>query len=376
MKFSDIIGQQEIKEQLINMVRNERLSHALMLHGIEGIGKKALAFAFAQYIVCENKTEHDACGVCKACRQAQKMTHPDIHYVFPVTKEGSKSAYSDLHIDAWRSKSLENPYFTYQDWNQTIGDGSKLSSIYVDESNEIIKKLNFKAFESDYKVMLIWLPEKMNQQTANKLLKTLEEPYPKTVLLLISEKPQELLSTIISRVQQIKVAPIKKEALKQFLQSEYSIDDTLAEYAVKYAKGSVPKAIEAIQQSESNERYHEWFVQFMRLSFTNKMLDLIALNDEIVGSRKSDIQGFLEYSIRYLRDNYMINQNMEDLVALIGEEANFSSKFSNFISDVNIERMYQAINNCMNQLKRNANAKIQFQVLAIEMVRAFSLVNR
>ncbi len=377
MRFSDVVGQEELKKQLINMVQNNRLSHALMFHGLEGFGKKALALAFAQYIVCQNRTEYDSCGECPACRKSSKMVHPDIHYSFPIIRQKSpQKSYSDLFIDEWREIMSESPYFTYQDWNQIVSDGSKRSSIYVDESNEIIKKLNFKAFESDYKVMLIWLPEKMNLETANKLLKTLEEPYPKTVLLLISERPQDLLSTIISRVQQIKVAPIENEPLKTFLQSKYQLDDTLADYAVKYAKGSVPKAIEAVCQSENNEMYHDWFVQFMRLSFQNKMLELIALNDEIVSSKKNDIQGFLEYSIRYIRDNYMINKDMSDLVALIGKEEDFSSKFSNFINDINIETIYTSFNERINQLNRNANAKIQFQILAIEIIRAFMIIRR
>ncbi len=373
MKFSEILGQNKIKEQLASMVNNNRISHALLFHGKEGIGKKALALAFAQYIICENKHGNDSCGECPACKKAQKMVHPDIHYVFPVIKEGTKSAVSDDFLPQWRDEILSNPYFSYQHWNNVIGDGKKASSIYVDESSEMIKKLNFKPFESEYKVMIIWLPEKMNTQTANKLLKTLEEPSEKTVLILIAENIDFMLSTILSRVQQIKIAPIENQYINNYLSENFSSPEDLVQFAVNYGKGNLNKSIDALQQSEENKRYHNWFVQFMRLTYSNKMLEVIELNNEIISYDKNEIKNFLSYSIRYLRDNFLLNKEQDNLVFLVENEKEFAQKFSSFINENNIELMYSSINQTIESINRNANVKIQFQVLAINMVRAFSL---
>ena len=374
MKFSDILGQEKIKNQLISMVNNNRLSHALLFHGKEGIGKKALALAFAQYITCENKQDSDSCGECPACKKAQRLVHPDIHYVFPVIKDGSKIAISDTYISQWREEILENPYFSYQHWNTTIGDGKKASSIYVDESSEMIKKLNFKPFESEYKVMLIWLPEKMNHQTANKLLKTLEEPSAKTTLILIAENTDFMLSTILSRVQQIKIPPIENKYIKKYLNDNFSATEDLVQFSINYGKGNLTRSIEALQQSEENERYHNWFVQYMRLSYSNKMLELIQLNDEIIGHDKNEIKNFLSYAIRYLRDNFMLNKEQDQLVFLVEKEQDFAEKFSKFINENNIELIYKSINETIENINRNGNVKIQLQTLAINMVRAFSLI--
>ncbi len=374
MKFSEVLGQKKVKDQLASMVQNNRLSHALLFHGKEGVGKKALSLAFAQYIVCENKQGNDSCGECPACKKANKLVHPDIHYIFPVIKDGSKKAISDTYITEWREELLQSPYFSYQQWNSTIGDGKKASAIYVDESSEIIKKLNFKPFESEYKVMLIWLPEKMNPQTANKLLKTLEEPSDKTVLILIAENIDFMLSTILSRVQQIKIPPIDEQNIKNYLSDNFSSSKDLIQFASNYGKGNLIQSIEALHQTEGNVRYHEWFMQFMRLSYGNKMLDIIKLNDEIISHDKIELKNFLLYSIRYLRDNFLLNKEQDELVFLVQKEQEFAQKFSSFINENNIELMYSSINETIENINRNANVKIQMQVLAVNMVRAFSMI--
>jgi len=373
MKFSEILGQEKTKKRLIDMVLNNRLSHALLFHGKEGVGKKALALAFAQYIVCENKQDNDACGECPACKKAQKLVHPDIHFVFPVIKDPKITSISDSYIKEWREEILNSPYFSYKHWNSKLGEGKKLSAIYVDESSEMIKKLNFKPYESDYKVMIIWLPEKMNIQTANKLLKTLEEPSTKTVLILVAENLDFMLSTIISRVQQIKVPPISDTIISTYLTENFSVSDDIKQFATKYAKGNLIEALQALNQSEENERYFEWFTQFMRLSYANKMLDLIQLIDEIIAYDKNELKNFLLYTVRYLRDNFMLNKNQTELVYLVQKENDFALKFSSFINENNIELMYSSINKTIEDINRNANAKIQMQVLAVNMVRAFSM---
>jgi len=373
MLFSNIIGQKEIKKRLLSLVRDKRLSHAIMLKGKEGVGSLPLSIAFAQYILCENKKDNDACGECAACKKVQKLIHPDLHFIFPVIKDSSKPSISDYYIEDWRNQLQEDRYFTLADWEYRLSEGKKKSAIYVDESSEIIKKLNFKAFESDYKVMIIWLPEKMNQQTANKLLKTLEEPAEKTVLILVAENTDFILPTILSRVQQINVPAIKKEDIKSYLSQNYSLSEDLLDFAINYGKGSLPETIKSIETSKNQHQYFLWFTQLMRFNYANKMLDVINLTDEILSKDKSQLQNFLSYSIRYIRDNFMLNQQQDNLVFLIEEEQEFADKFSNFITENNIEKIYTTFNNALININRNANVKIQMQILSIELVRAFSM---
>ncbi len=376
MLFSEIIGQDTVKQQLVKMVQSNRLSHAIMLFGQEGVGKKALAHAFAQYIICSNKQEGDACGHCDNCRKAQKLTHPDIHYSYPVIKRKStdKHVVSSDFIDYWRSIHLETPYFTHQKWTAHIESGTKQTMIHVDEGNEIIKFLNFKPSEAEYRVVMVWLAEKMNTITANTLLKTLEEPGEKTVLILIVENTDFILPTILSRLQTVYVPPIQNEDMIKGLQEQYNCGEDLIRFAAHYAKGRFPLAVEALEQSEEQKRYLDWFIQYMRLSYSNKMLELIDLNEEIVKYDKNDTLSFLKYALRYIRDNFMMNQNGNQHVVLIEEEFNFASKFSRFITPNNIDRIYHIFTDSINHISRNANVKIQLQVLAIELVRAFSSV--
>jgi len=374
MLFSNIIGQKKVKDQLISLVKDKRLSHAIMLRGKEGVGSLPLSIAFAQYILCENKQNNDACGECAACKKVQKLIHPDLHFIFPVIKDGSKPSISDYYIEDWRQLIKENQYFTLNDWEYRLSEGKKKSAIYVDESSEIIKKLNFKAFESDYKVMIIWLPEKMNQQTANKLLKTLEEPAEKTVLILVAENTDFMLSTILSRVQQIKIPTIDKADIKSYLSQKYSLSDDLLNFAINYGKGSLPQTINSIETSENQHQYFLWFTQLMRFNYANKMLDTINLTDEILSQDKSQLQNFLKYAIRYIRDNFMLNQEQDKMVFLIEEEQEFANKFSKFITSNNIEKIYNTFNNTLININKNANVKIQMQILSIELVRAFSMV--
>jgi DNA polymerase-3 subunit delta' len=213
----------------------------------------------------------------------------------------------------------------------------------------------------------------MNPQTANKLLKTLEEPSPNTVLILLAENLDFMLSTILSRVQQIKIPPIEAGIVKSYLSENFSVSEDVLQFATNYGKGNLVESIKVLHQSEENERYFDWFVQFMRLSYSNKMLELIQLIDEIVAYDKNELQNFLLYAVRYLRDNFLINKEQDDLVFLVEKENEFAQKFSSFINENNIDLMYSSINRTISDINRNANAKIQMQVLAVNMVRAFSI---
>ena len=218
MNFSQIPGQTEIKTKLIRSVREERVSHAQLFAGSEGCGGMALALAYARFVSCENRTATDSCGTCKSCVKYEKMIHPDLHFVFPVIK-GKKATdpVSDNYIEEWRDFVKKSPYFTINHWFDSIEVGNAQGMIFASEASEIIKKLSLKTFESDFKIMIIWLPEKMHQATSNKLLKMIEEPPDKTLFLLVSEEPDKVIPTILSRCQLVKIPSFTKDDIEQYI---------------------------------------------------------------------------------------------------------------------------------------------------------------
>ena len=218
MLFSEIVGQENLKDQLVRTVRENRISHARMFLGPEGSGCLPLAIAYSQYVNCTDRGENEPCGKCLSCVKFKKLAHPDLHFVFPVVKPGGgKAAVSDMFIKEWREAVIANPYITYNQWLEVMGGDNKQGGIFVDESKEILNKLSFKTYEADYKIMIIWLAEKMNQQTANKLLKILEEPPEKTLFLLIAESADQILPTILSRTQITRIPKIDTQSLVDYL---------------------------------------------------------------------------------------------------------------------------------------------------------------
>ena len=241
MLFKDIIGQEETKVQLRRSVREGRIPHAQLFTGISGIGKLQLALAYAQYLNCPHRTDEDSCGTCPTCLQYQHLQHPDLHFAFPIVKDEYHDCCDDF-VDKWRDIILQKHYFDLEDWHKTLGVETKQSMIYEKESGEILRKLSLKPFGDGYKVMLIWQPEKMNIQCANKLLKILEEPAQKTVFLMVSEHPEQLLSTIQSRVQTIRVPRLEKETIEAALRQR-GLEARQANDIARIANGSYLAAL-------------------------------------------------------------------------------------------------------------------------------------
>ena len=267
MQFKDIIGLESVKSQFIQTVKENRVSHAQLLVGPKGIGKLPLAIAFAQYVSCLDQKENDSCGVCSSCKKYQKLIHPDLHFVFPVvTGKGFTNPVSDNFIDSWRSQIESDLYFDLGEWYKTLGVDNSQGLIYSSESNEIIRKLNLKTYESDYKIMVVWLPEKMHRSCANKLLKMIEEPPNKTLFVMVSEEPTKILQTILSRTQIVNVPKIDNVDLSKALTSEFNLSGTELTNVVRLAGGSYRKARILIQNSDENAFNFENFVTIMRLS--------------------------------------------------------------------------------------------------------------
>jgi len=370
MQFKDIIGQEDTKSRFIQTVNADRVSHAQLIVGEKGVGKLAMAIAFAQYVSCQNKQANDSCGECPSCKKYQKLVHPDLHFVFPVVKgKGGSSPVSDTYIEQWRKQVLSNPYFDLNDWYAGLGVENAQGMIYSNESNEIIKKLNLKTYESDYKIMIIWLPEKMHASCANKLLKLIEEPPNKTIFFLVSEEPNRIIQTIRSRAQMMKIPRIEKDALSLALKSEYNLSDTELTNLVRLAEGSYRKARILIKNSDENVFNFDRFVSIMRICYARNVLDLMTWSEAISAIGRERQKSFLQYCLKMIRENFILNLKQDEMIFLNGEEMNFSQRFSPFINEENVWQIADELTKAYNDIERNGNAKIIFLDLSLRWIK-------
>ncbi|HOS84065.1 MAG TPA: DNA polymerase III subunit delta' [Bacteroidales bacterium] len=370
MLFSEIIGQTQIKQELLETVRNNRISHALLFYGPEGSGKLSLAIAYAQYINCEQKGEKDSCGVCPSCLKYNKLQHPDLHFVFPVATNTKvkKDPVSDNFIAEWREIFLQQPYMSLDMWLAHIGVENKQGSIQREESREIMRKLNLKTYEAEYKVMIIWMAEKMNETCANKLLKILEEPPAKTLFVLISEHTEDLMATILSRTQIIRIPKIDDESMRQKLASDFSVSGEDLETLVHNANGNYFKAFELMSFENSNSDFFNYFTQIMRLAYAKNLPELSTISETMAGIGREKQKGFFEYALKMLRENFILNQKKQEIVYLYKKEKDFSEKFHSFINERNIAQLTKEFNEAHYHIERNGNAKIIFFDLFIKIM--------
>ncbi len=371
MLFEQVVGQSDIKSRLIRMVEENRVSHALLFSGPEGNAKLALALAFAQYINCLNPGESDSCGTCSSCKKYAKLVHPDLHFVFPVIKNNNdKNPVSDTYLTEWRELVNSNPYFNLSTWlNKIRKEGeNKQGAIFTSESSEIIRKLNLKTFEGKYKVMIIWMPEKMNEATANKLLKILEEPLGNTVFIMVSNQPDQMISTILSRTQQLKIPRLADDAIENYLKGNFEVDENQVEGAVKVANGNIISALEQMQMSEENKTYLNLFIQLMRLSYARKVGELLKWVEEISRLPRELQRNFLNYAINLIRENYIMNFKQPELVYLTPEQLEFSKKFSPFINDINAAMIAEDFSLADSHIGQNGNSKIIFFDLGLKLI--------
>jgi len=371
MRFSKVIGQEAVKGRLIKSVKDNRVSHAQLFHGPEGSGSLALAMAYAQFLSCEDKNENDSCGKCPSCIKYEKLVHPDQHFIFPVatTKTIKKDPVSDDFIREWRELILESPYITPGLWYEHIGIEKKQGIINKRESEEIIRKFGFKTFESDYKIMIIWMPEKMNLTAANKLLKLIEEPPENSVFLLVSENTEQIIPTILSRTQLIKIPGIDESSIIKALKERFQGPEEDLNQAGQVAGGSFIKALNAIDQSDNNEQNFERFVKIMRLAYSRNLVEIFDWVDEISGIGREYQKTFLSFALRMIRENYLLNLRSESLVKLSAKERGFSDKFKDFIQPKNARLIVEEFNLAFVHIEANAYARIVFLDLALKLVK-------
>ena len=372
MKFSEIPGQKEIIGKLISSVRTERVSHAQLFAGPEGCGSLALAFAYAQFVSCENRSPRDSCGTCKSCIKYERMIHPDLHFVFPVIKDKKNNEpVSDNYIEQWREFVKQNPYFGLNKWLDSIEVGNAQGLIFSTEAGEILKKLSLKSFESDYKIMIIWLPEKMHLSTSNKLLKLIEEPPEKTLFLLVSEEPDKVVPTIISRCQLIKIPSFKTEDISAYLTERFRIHKAKADDISGVVNGNLNRAIELCENEDSSLLNLDRFKNLMRSAWKRDIVSIIGWSEEMAAIGREPQKSFLSFSLRLLRENLMLtlDQIKNRLVFLTGDEADFSSKFHPFINQDNIFPFTDEFNKAFAHIEANGNAKIIFLDLGLKITR-------
>ena len=371
MRFADIIGHDDLKARLRTQIDAGRVSHAQLFTGDAGFGTLSLALAYVQYLFCKERHDGDSCGVCPSCQQISALAHPDLHFVFPVNKREKKSGeviISDMFISKWREIwQSKQGIFSAEEWYSMLDLGKTLKGlISAKESEEIIRKLQFKSFSSDYKAMIIWLPEAMNADAANKILKILEEPWDKTLFILVSEHPERLLPTITSRTQEVSVGHIDVATLQRVAMSEGKGEQEARNMA-RLANGSMLELRELLrgETDEVRATSFDLFVRLMRLSYNDKHLELFEWADDIAAlSRESQRQFFL-HAVRLLRESYMIHAGLGSLSYLWGEEEKFCRNFAPFIGNQNIEILVEEIERAMMQISQNGAPKIVFTHFAL-----------
>ena len=368
MLFKDIIGQKEAKERLIREVKDGKLPHARLFCGNEGVGKLPLAIAYAQYLSCERPLENDACGICPSCIKYNKLVHPDLHFVFPVIKKKSKDTVSDDYLQEWREILASTPYFNLNMWLKEMDAENQQAQIFVKESDEIIRKLNLKSSQGGYKVMIIWLPEKMNVECSNKLLKLLEEPPSQTVFILISEEPDMLLPTIQSRVQRFNIHAIDTKDITETLCQKFGLETRNAESIAHRSQGNFLKALETIHLNEDHQYYFEQFVSLMRLAYQRKIREIKQWSEQIASIGRESQKHFLNYIQRMIRESFIYNFHNPDINFLNEEEQNFSTRFSPFINEGNVMDIMDELSKAEQHIGQNVNAKMVFFDFALKMI--------
>lgn len=364
MFFKDVIGQEKLINKLIREVNEGRIPHAQLFVGKEGVGKLAVAIAYARYISCNHRNENDACGICSSCIMFNKLQHPDLHFIFPVIKK----KISDDYIKEWRTLIVETPYFSLEHWLQKINAENQQAVIYTKESEEIIKKLALKSSQGGYKFCIIWLPERMKTEGSNKLLKLLEEPPKKTLFLLLSEAPEQLLTTIISRTQKIPFDRLSEDSIKKTLIQKHNINPENAQHLAHLANGNYIKALEVLDIEHNTNDFNKRFIELMRLAYKRNLKELRNWSFDIASIGREKQKQFLAYTQRLIRENFIYNFHENEMNYMTQEEENFSIRFSPFINERNVIELINELSEAQIDISQNVNAKMVFFDLSMKVI--------
>ncbi|HNS17120.1 MAG TPA: DNA polymerase III subunit delta [Bacteroidales bacterium] len=367
MKFSSIPGQNNIKRRLIQTVRESRISHAQLFFGPEGAGKLAMAIAYAQYINCRARTPEDSCGSCPSCIKYEKLIHPDLHFVIPVavTKKVSKNPVTREFLAEWRELLLnQGCYVSLNDWYEKIDIENKQAIINADDCNEIVKALNYKAYESEYKVMIIWMVEKLFHSAAPKILKILEEPPDKTLFILISENHDQIIPTILSRTQPVKFLKVDDQAVLEVLRRRLGMPASELVSLVRQVDGNMILAGRIAAEQMDVDLFNR-FAQWMRLCYQQKVAGLAEFTETIASQGRERQKSFLHYALRFIRECLLLPYTGQDSSRLHPEEKAFAVNFAPFIHQVNGVFITEELNRALFHIERNANPSFLFMDLSL-----------
>ena len=371
MQFKNVIGQTAIKQRLIQSVRENHVSHAQLFLGPAGCGKLPLALAYAQYILCPNRTETDSCGVCPTCQKMQKLVHPDLHFVVPTatTKKIKSNPESDLFMEEWREYVIQNQgYVDTSSWYSFLDVENKQGYMSVRDAASLLRKLSMKSYEGEYKIAIIWMAEKMRVDTANKLLKLLEEPPEKTVFLLIAEDAEELLATIKSRTALVKIPALDTASIEMALQQRFGCDPQQAHDAAMISEGNWLVASQSFKDFEDHKFFFTTFQQWMRLCFKAAYSELIDFSNNAKSLGREKQKELLEYGLRIIRNSLLFNNNLAEIVMLPDDEKTFNSKFAPFVNPANLAQIAELFEEAMRQIERNGYAPLIFTDVSFKMV--------
>ena len=370
--FKDIIGQKEVIEQLRHCVDESCLAHALLITGPRGNGKLAIAIALANYMLCGNRGG-DVCGTCPACVKLDKFIHSDLHFVFPVVKKKKSSSsdstpVSDDYIAEWREMLSKSAYFSYDDWLKKLNIDNQQPLIYERESGEILHKLSMQSREGGWKIVVIWLPERMNETGANKLLKIIEEPPKNTLFLLVSEEPGKIIPTILSRTQRVEVPRIAREDMEKELSKRYGLTFDDASLIAQQSCGDWEKAEELLSLSDEKSQYLELFMQLMRVAYARNIRDMKAWSEQVAALGRERQKRLLDYCQRMIRENFIMNFRNDEMLYMSQAERNFSVRFSPFVNENNIFGIMEELSEAQRHIEQNVNAKMVFFDMSLRMI--------
>lgn len=372
MTFDEVIGQKEAKERLLQMESEQRLPHAIMLCGPAGCGKMALALAFASHLLTDENPQATDIQRRQAEAMLSKWEHPDLHFTYPVIRPAGTSAEHKMTSDdfgrEWHEMLMKGPYFTLDQWLSEMDAANQQATIGVGQSDELLRKLSLKSSQGGYKISIIWLPERMNQECANKLLKLLEEPPTQTVFILVCQEPELLLETIRSRVQRIDIKKIDTDSIRQALIEQRGIDEDSAMRIARLANGSWLNALSELDASNENHLFFDMFVMLMRLAYMRNIHDLKKWSETAAGYGREKQKRMLSYFLRLVRENFMYNFRKPELVYMSQEEENFARNFARFINEANVVEISELLQRCIRDISQNANGKIVFFDLCLKII--------
>ena len=377
MQFSNVLGQEHLKNHLTQSADNGRIPHAQLFIGPEGSGTLAMAIAYAQYILCGNKNSENKNGNDNCNLKFKSLSHPDLHFAFPVaiTDKVKKNPVSNYFMEEWRQLIKEQPYGNLFDWYRMLGIENKQGQIGVDEALNIVKALSLKSYEGGYKIMLIWMAEKMNTSAANKLLKLIEEPPAKTVFILIAEDAGQIINTIRSRCQILNFPPLAEKVIIEALQKNYQLDEATATKIALQSNGNYNKACDLVYNDSEDIQFEEWFVFWIRSAFKAKgnktaIHDLISWSEQVAKTGRETQKQFLLFCIDFFRQALLMNYNANELVFIEPKTKNFKlENFAPFIHEGNILEINQELEEAIYHIERNGNSKIILTDLSIKLTR-------